>query len=259
METSEQIRVFASEDEYYLNAFSIFIKSTDQKEQASAWLKGFLKNVDQNGIAVDAGAGNGVLTIHLADHFEKVYAIEPNTTLHGGLSVSGENITILSETIEDASIPQECADLVFCSHVLYYIPRPKWDSILEKLLSWTKPGGTLIVALQPEDTDCMRFYKAVRGHNFPISETMRELAQNSQIQSLETQRQPSRISCQSHDDLLIVLEFLANLTPFDQNEKIPQKADLHRQASLVGYDSQTGYTLSSDQVFFIITKSKESK
>ena len=248
------IRVFRSHDEYYDRVFTLFIQSTDQKQQAAAWLRDYLSRFPTNGLAIDAGAGNGILTRHLADHFAEVLAVEPNPSLLAELVASGANVRILPETIEAARLDEGQAELVFCSHVLYYVPRPAWDDLVRRMLSWIQPGGTLVVVLQAEDTDCMNFYKALRGHGFPITEFMNGMAQQPDVASVHLVRQPSRIACASDEELIMILEFLANLTPFAEGERIPSQDELHRLAKTVGRQEANGTVLSCDQLFCILTK-----
>jgi 2-polyprenyl-3-methyl-5-hydroxy-6-metoxy-1,4-benzoquinol methylase len=191
------IRVFSSHDEYYDRVFTLFINSTDQKQQADTWLRDFLSQFPANQRAVDAGAGNGILTRPVAEHFAEVVAVEPNPSLLAELAASGANIRILPDTIEEAPVENARAEFVLCSHVLYYVPRPEWENLLHRLLSWVQPGGTLIVVLQAENTDCMKFYTALRGHGFPITQCMEEFSHQPEVASVNIVRQPSRIQVQS--------------------------------------------------------------
>lgn len=250
------IRVFHSHDEYYDQVFTLFIKSTDQKQQATAWLTDFLSRYPQNQRAVDAGAGNGILTRPLAAHFAEVVAVEPNPSLLAELAASGDNIRILPDTIEEAPVEEGRAEFGLCSHVLYYVPRADWESMLHRILSWVQPGGTLIVVLQAEDTDCMKFYSALRGHGFPITTFMQEFAQQPGVKSVEIIRQPSRIITQSEEELVMILEFMTNLTPFQESERIPTQEELQEQAKTVGQHGSDGHVLSCDQLFCVITKAE---
>jgi len=248
------IRVFQSHDEYYDQVFTLFIKSTNQKQQADAWLRDFLSRYPANQRAVDAGAGNGILTRPVAEHFAEVVAVEPNPSLLAELAASGANIRILPDTIEEAPVEEGRAEFALCSHVLYYVPRADWEALLQRLLSWVQPGGTLIVVLQAEDTDCMKFYSAVRGHGFPITAFMQELAQQPEVKSVELFRQPSRITTKSEEELVMILEFMANLTPFQDSERIPTQEELQEHAGSVGHHGSDGHVLSCDQLFCVITR-----
>lgn len=250
----EKIRLFSSLDEYYDHAFATFIKSTDQKENAKAWITNFLNGLDIKHTAIDAGAGNGVLTTILAKHFDTVQAVEPNETLLPELATAGANVEIRDESIMEAVLDESSADLVLCSHVLYYIPQSEWDDILNRLLFWTRAGGRIIIILQAEDTDCMKFFKTLRNEEFPIMKFMENFAKTATAHSVEVVRQSSTIRSQSREDLELILEFLLNLTPFENEEAVPTKADLYRFIESLGQSESGEYSMSCDQLFCIITK-----
>lgn len=250
------IRLFHSHDEYYDRVFTLFIKSTNQKQQAARWLDDFLSRFAPNQLAIDAGAGNGILTKQLTPHFAEVIAVEPNPTLLAELATAGDNLRILPDTIEAAVLDAGRAEFVLCSHVLYYVPQPSWDSLLQKLLDWTAPGGTIIVVLQAEDTDCMKFFAALRGHGFPIRQCMEAFSHRPGVESVEIVRQPARIAVESEEELVMILEFMANLTPFGDTERIPTQEELRQQAALVGKQGTDGHVLSCDQLFCIIKKAE---
>ncbi|MPR35942.1 class I SAM-dependent methyltransferase [Salmonirosea aquatica] len=250
----EKIRIFSSQEEYYDHAFATFIKSTDQKENAKVWITEFLDGIDPKHTAIDAGAGNGVLTKILARHFDKVLAVEPNEALLAELATAGENVEVIDQPIAEGTLPGTVADLVLCSHVLYYIPQSQWDGILHQLLSWTKPGGRIVVILQAEDTDCMNFFRKLRNEEFPIMHFMEEFSRTGTAQSVDVFRQTSTIRCRSEEDLELILEFLLNLTPFPNEESIPTKADLRTFLSSLQRTESGEYSMSCDQLFYTITK-----
>jgi 2-polyprenyl-3-methyl-5-hydroxy-6-metoxy-1,4-benzoquinol methylase len=250
----EKIRQFSSLDEYYDKAFSTFIKSTDQKQKAKAWLTHYLNGLDSKQTVIDAGAGNGVLTTILAKHFETVLAVEPNENLLPELATAGEHVQILDQSIMEAVLNESSADLVLCSHVLYYIPQVEWDTILERLLHWTRPGGRIIIILQAEDTDCMKFFQKMRNKEFPIMAFMENFAHSDTAHTVEVVRQSSTIRSQSREDLELILEFLLNLTPFDNEEAIPAKKDLHDFIESLSQSEAGEFSMSCDQLFCIITK-----
>ncbi len=250
----EKIRLFSSLDEYYDKAFTTFIKSTDQKENAKAWITDYLNGLDSKHTAIDAGAGNGVLTTILAKHFAQVQAVEPNETLLPELATSGENIEIRDQSIMEAVLPESSADLVLCSHVLYYIPQSEWDDVLNRLLFWTRAGGRIIIILQAEDTDCMKFFKKLRNEEFPIMGFMENFSKTGTAHSVDVVRQSSTIRSQSREDLELILEFLLNLTPFENDETVPAKADLHRFIDSLRQSESGEYSMSCDQLFCVITK-----
>src|SRR5690606_29105117 len=103
---------------------------------------------------IDVGAGNGVVTAMLRPLFDETLAIEPNDALGKKLRRQCPGITVLDKTIDNIHL-SPCADLILCSHVLYYIDRGHWLATVEKLTSWLTPEGCLVLVLQNPHTDCM--------------------------------------------------------------------------------------------------------
>src|SRR5262249_18410552 len=125
---------------------------------------------------VDAGAGNGQTTAWFLGKFDRTVAVEPNPSLNADLRQSCPAAEVLPVKILEAQ-PAMRADLVLCSHVLYYVDRSEWLPTAARMASWLAPGGTLVVVLQNHETDCMRMLEAFHGRRFNLAELAREFEQ----------------------------------------------------------------------------------
>lgn len=170
--TNELVTHFSSESEAYRDAFDAFLRSTDQKVKARAWLEALVNELPRRSVFIDAGAGEGTTTAWVAQHFERTLAIEPNESLRRRLVDSCPGALTLSENILDVR-PDAKADLVLCSHVFYYLDDDAWDANLEQLASWLAPGGTLVVVLQNPTSDCMLMLRKFFGRRDGLGDLMR--------------------------------------------------------------------------------------
>lgn len=139
----------------YQAAFAAFLSGTDQKRVAGKWLSEYASGLSAFDCFIDAGAGNGELTEQIAPYFRRTIAVEPNPGLRADLVRRCPQLEVLPHRIEDIPLVA-VADFVLCSHVLYLIPHHQWISCLRHLMSWLRPGGSLLLSAQNRDTDCKR-------------------------------------------------------------------------------------------------------
>ena len=140
MGDADYVTKYDSQSEAYREAFKVFLSHTDQKVNAREWLRRFIQTLPYRQVLIDAGAGTGQLTSWIAPDFERTIAIEPSEYLREEFRKNFPDCQLFSGFITEVT-PPEKADLVVCSHVLYYIDRDEWMSNLEALVSWLKPGG----------------------------------------------------------------------------------------------------------------------
>jgi trans-aconitate methyltransferase len=165
MVTTECIKVYDSLSPAYHRAFEAFLAHTDQKVTARNWLRGMVDSLPSRRIFIDAGAGNGKVTAWFLPDFQRTIAIELNPTLCDDLRRICPTAEVIPQTIPEAQITV-AADLVLCSHVLYYINEAEWMAHLESLASWLSPKGVLAVVVQNHDSDCMRMLGQFFNYRF---------------------------------------------------------------------------------------------
>jgi trans-aconitate methyltransferase len=155
------------QEQDYHEAFRLFMDHTDEKIRAQQWLDRLVASLPHRRSFVDAGAGTGEFTAWLADRFEHTLALEPNGVLCRELRRACPDIEVLQVRIIDAR-PAPPADLVLCSHVLYYIPPSQWPAHLAAMASWLSPDGELVVVMQSADTDYMEMLAHFHQRRFDL-------------------------------------------------------------------------------------------
>ena len=141
-----KVRAYDSRSVAYHQAFQVFLDNTDQKVNARSWLDGLVQSLPARRVLVDAGAGNGQVTAWFVDQFERTLAIEPSPSLSAELRIACPRAEVLPVRILEAQ-PSAQADLILCSHVLYYVDQSEWRPSLARMASWLAPNGKLVVVL----------------------------------------------------------------------------------------------------------------
>ena len=149
---------FDSSSETYRSVFDVFLRHTDQKIKARAWLERLVDTLPGRKVFIDAGAGEGSTTAWIAQLFGRTIAVEPNGYLCELLAKSCPDAQILPARIL-AAAPAAPADFVLCSHVFYYLEDAEWVANLDRLASWLAPGGVLVLVMQNPRSDCMRMLR----------------------------------------------------------------------------------------------------
>jgi trans-aconitate methyltransferase len=169
MNPATRVNVFDSQSAAYQRAFQVFLDHTDQKAKAREWLEHLVQGLPSRDLFVDAGAGNGKVTVWFSHRFQRTVAIEPNPYLCAELRRTCPTAEVLPTTILEAQLPA-AADMVLCSHVLFYIPEGERLPHMERLASWLAANGVLVIVVQNHRTDCMRMLDQFLGLRFDLSE-----------------------------------------------------------------------------------------
>ena len=211
MSDSDFVRVYDSQSEAYREAFKVFLSYTDQKVNAREWLRRFIQTLPHRQVLIDAGAGTGQLTSWIAPDFERTMAIEPSAYLREEFRKNFPDCQLFSGFITDV-IPPEKADLVVCSHVLYYIDRVEWMSNLEALVSWLKPGGVALIILQNPQTDYNRMMDHFLGKRFDLAPLAQQFQQKrGEDFSVKCDIVHAHFTPPDMHSAYIVVEFMLNL------------------------------------------------
>lgn len=242
------VKVYDSSSEDYQQAFDVFLRHTDQKARASEWLDRMVGSLPFRGTFIDAGAGTGTVTARLADRFERTLALEPNASLCQELRQACPGIEVLEETVMGAKPPRQ-AELVLCSHVLYYIQPQEWQAHLEQMASWVSPHGELVIVLQSSDTDCMDMLAHFHHQRFnlgAIGEQFRK--ENTGQYRVAIERVPAHVMTRDLDSAVVIAEFMLNLLPMPSP---PLRRQLEEYVT-GRFAQKDGYRFSCDQDFLRI-------
>jgi SAM-dependent methyltransferase len=247
MTDSALVSVYDSKSDAYHDAFGVFLRTTDQKTNARRWLDDFVGQIADRLVLIDAGAGNGQVTAWLLDRFERTIAIEPNPSLNADLMLACPRAEILSVPILKAD-PGRVADLVLCSHVLYYIPQSDWETHVQHMASWLVPAGALIIVLQNPDTDCMRMLDHFLGRHFDLGQVADMVARDGRYHA-KRHLVPAHVTTSCPDEAYTVAEFMLNLLPITQ----PPSREALKEYVMKNFRTPEGeFRFSCHQDFLVI-------
>jgi len=247
--TNERISTYDSASADYHRAFDVFLANTDQKIKAREWLDGLVGGLRSRGLFVDAGAGNGKVTAWFIGDFQRTIAIEPSLSLFDELRRACPSAEVLRQKIMEAE-PSGLADLVLCSHILYYIDAAEWMANLEKLVSWLAPDGVLVVVVQNHETDCMRMLNHFFGYRFNLPELANRFAAlHGQRYRVEIATVPAQVATTEFGAAFTIAEFMLNLLPMPDP---PARRSLEEYMRQHLSDGAGGFRFSCDQDFLTI-------
>jgi hypothetical protein len=243
------VKTYDTSSTDYKNAFQVFLAHTDEKKQIHRWLSELVAALPARNVFIDAGAGNGQLTSRLQASFQHTIAIEPSPALRTALATNCPGAEIQGETILTAA-PSRPADLVLCSHVLYYVPEHDWLDHLERLASWLAPTGVLAVLLQSHDCDCTELlcrFTGKRPNLLALADAFCDHHDHRYLTSSE--RVLASVTTNDFSSAYTVAEFMLNLLPTPQ--PIP-RADVEAYVTARFKLPSGVYRLSLDQDFLTI-------
>ncbi|MCQ4041335.1 class I SAM-dependent methyltransferase [Streptantibioticus rubrisoli] len=242
------VRVLDPAGADYHRALTTFLASTDQGQVAVEQLAAVIRRLPHRGLFVDAGAGDGATTSRLARHFQRTVAIEP----HALLREACPQAELLPGAIA-AVRPDEPADLVLCSHVLYQVPRRSWAETVRRMLGWLAEEGELVVVLRNPDSDCQRLVRHFTGVHLDLTELRDELAHDGVEARIETLT--SHVHTDTMADAVTVAEFLLNTAPLKELGA-PDRRDLEVYLRRAFADYSGGFTLTSTQDFLHVRRAR---
>ena len=248
----DSIKLYDSRSGDYQQAFKVFLDHTDQKATAHAWLDRLVESLPARRVFIDAGAGTGKVTAWYADAFEQTIAIEPNPHLRADFECRGPSVELLPDTILDAKPPQR-ADLVLCSHVLYYIDGDAWLAHVDRMASWLAPNGVLVAAIQNQDTDCMRMLDHFYGFRFDLRALAAALREARGDFTVTLETVPAHVTAGAFDAAYVVAEFMMNLPP--TKRPVPRR-DLEAYVERTFRRNGDAYRFSCHQDFLRIRRSR---
>jgi SAM-dependent methyltransferase len=115
-------------------------------DESKALTQAVLPLIKQRDFIVDVGAGDGALTYSLSEG-RKVIAIEPSPYNLPMLrrALTGADMRIIPNKIEDVELPVGCVDAILFTHSLYYVAN--LPGVIQKVLGWLRPRGVLVFVL----------------------------------------------------------------------------------------------------------------
>lgn len=251
MKTDKSLETFDSLGSRYERAFKLFLANTDQKVRARVRLEELVGSLARRENFIDVGAGTGILTQWLADHFHQSIGIEPNLTLTEDFKKNCPGIELITDAIDRVNLPA-MGDLVLCSHVFYYLDKNTWMDTIQKLSSWVSPDGMFVNILQNPQSDCMKMLRHFMKHSFDLPGTMEEFEKSHGDRYRVTIKTvPSIIETKSLADATGIAEFVLNLIP---SHHLPAEAEVRAYVEKHFKHGENQYRYSCDQDFVIVRK-----
>jgi hypothetical protein len=245
------VQVYDSQSQAYHDAFQVFLNHTDQKTKARSWLDRFVGSLPARRVFVDAGAGNGQVTSWFLGQFDRTIAVEPSPYLSVDLRRTCPGALVLEEKILAAQ-PTEPADLVLCSHVLYYIDRREWQAHAARMASWLSATGVLVIVLQNHETDCMRMLETFLGQRFNLSALAKDFDEkHGHDFHVDRELVPAHVTTADFASAYVIAEFMLNLLPMPNP---PARSLLEQHVRKHFAAPGGGFRFSCHQDFLVIRR-----
>src|SRR5262245_33290586 len=242
----ETIRTFAPDSPGYEEVFRLFVAHTDQKIRAQEWVDAFISKMPSRQIYVDVGAGEGSLTSKLMCKFNRPVAIEPNPQFCAKLNtISG--IEVIEDSLENIAHLSN-ADLVLCSHVVYWWDESQWLLLARKMVSWLSGTGTLLIAAQNRDTDCQDMVAHFFGIRTDLTNLFRALKSEWPHFEVRKETVPCQITAPQLEIAYRISEFLLS---GQYGAILPSTTEVKTYLDRFREEKGT-YRLSCDQDFLLV-------
>ena len=233
----------------YQQSFDMFLRYTDQKLRAAAFLRSLFQDYFGGRPQVlDAGCGDGTLTSMYLASTTNVFGVDKNPFMVSSARSRLTSQPILHERIESCSLPR-AFDAVVCGHVLFHVDYGQWWSFVTHLASFVREGGIIALLLQ----NCLTPYMKILRHLELGPPSLLQLAPYARrsrgLQLLSLGTLQSSINCENRNDFYTMGEFMLNCVDgWDQVE-----SDLWwRLASKMRDERNPGFSFSCNQDYLIL-------
>jgi len=153
--------------------FGINISSMYHKERQASALKNL--NLQKDDIVLDAGCGNGSLSLSISEKCKKIYAVDlARTAFKENSRKPPKNLVFKKMNIEELKFRNESFSKIVCVETIEHVLNP--DKVLQEFHRVLKPQGILVISYPfLNQTIVGRFELTFRIRKyFPISEHLNE-------------------------------------------------------------------------------------
>lgn len=200
-------------DDAYAKAFDTLLGCSGERPYVYAYLKTIMQAYPKQGSAVDWGAGSGDICRLLSEHFDTVFAIEPNAFLRSCLAEFCPNAFLLNGDLNGA-VPPRAVEVGIISHVFYHIPDHKWAAYILKAANYLADDGALVVLLKDANSDCNQMLEYFGAPRFDLISTLQLMMQKYTEYSYSLERLPGSFYTKSLQDTFDI----ARLVMCDRDE-----------------------------------------
>jgi len=137
----------------YKDAFETLLRGTNSEFPPDQVCRKLTENLPGYASCVDMGCGVGERTSHLAQRFERTYAVDPHALMCEATAAKVPSAYIMQAKFQDVELPEK-VDFALLCHVLYYVPSEEWGASVLRAAAPLKENGTLAVIMKHPDSDC---------------------------------------------------------------------------------------------------------
>ncbi|MCA9683054.1 MAG: class I SAM-dependent methyltransferase, partial [Myxococcales bacterium] len=104
----------------------------------SLYRRVFASVAEPRTLAVDLGAGTGLVSAVLGQHFARVCAVEPDPAMASILREAAPDTELVVSPAEQADFTEGSVDLVTCANAFHWMDVPV---VARSVARWLRPGG----------------------------------------------------------------------------------------------------------------------
>ncbi|MGR9045785.1 MAG: class I SAM-dependent methyltransferase [Gammaproteobacteria bacterium] len=250
----EPVQRFHWNTDAYAEAFEILLKCSGERLPVYAKLERLFSNYPANSKVVDWGAGSGDLTALLLQHFNHVYAVEPNAAMCQVISERCPTANVFNASMIDV-VPAERFDIGIISHVLYHIPDYKWGAYIMHAARFLTERGVLVVTLKNPDSECNKMLEYFGAASFDLYARLEQVVRRHKAFDFTFSRVPGGIRTHSFEETLAIARFMFCDRDPDAFSTEPKEAEFQRYVREHFWDPQTSTGgWSYDVVFCLIER-----
>lgn len=158
------------ESKFFREGYKELIKYSDEYDNIRKILIHHIEAVvkKRSRLFLDVGAGDvKALTDHISPFFEETDIIETDKTWWESYRKKG--YILIGQKVEETKIEPSHFDSILCSHVLYYVPKEKWQRVIESLYTGLSSDGILMFILHSENSDTFQIMNRMMDGNLDVS------------------------------------------------------------------------------------------
>lgn len=241
-------------DEHYAKTLELMLKSTAETRHRGIFFKKIvLPALKEKRSLLDVGPGNGQLTRWVGNDFDSITLIDKNKALLDSFCIK-ETHTVLEKkygSILDIKLKNNTYDLVLLSHLLYYINREEWLSVIKNAYDSLQPNGIIAIVLSGDQKTKAHLIQYFGGEMIDIDGLIKECFEVYGKNKVDIYSSDEDILTLDIDAMLHIAGFfLYDVGITCDSESLVSYLKKHCQLN----KSDGRYVMSSNQKFILIHK-----
>jgi SAM-dependent methyltransferase len=223
----------------YAAAFAALLGAIGERVYVHRILRDLMARYPRGGHAIDWGAGSGDLTALLLEHFENVYAVEPNPEMRAVLARRCPQARVVPATIMTAT-PPAAVQVGVISHVFYHIPDHKWGAHVIHAARCLSADGVLLVVLNDPDAGPNRMLADFGAPRFDLYASLAETVRRHKEFDFAFTRSRCPVRTTSFDETLTIARFVLCDRDEDAFSALPTEDEFRAYVRANFWNEQTG-------------------